>query len=437
MGDAHAPNRQRHAQQVSPLQRHEAGNGNAGRQGKPQQRQDAYLGKGQHRHKDDQGHRRRQDEWPFDPAQRVPTPAQQGTDGQDHQHRQEEDRADRVEIGRANRNAHVECLGQQRIKRAQQHNPEDRGKAHVVHHQRAFPAQEGESLPFGDGIGAQGEQHQCPADIQRQQRQDEAATLRVDGKGMDRSEDPRTHQERAQHAHGKGHHAQHDRPGAQCIARSQNAGRMQQRGGGKPGHQAGIFHRIPEPPAAPAQLVISPVGTGGDADGEEDPRGQHPRPHNASEFRRHVARDQRTHGKAESHRKADIADIKRGRMERDPHVLQQRIEAVAVGGNGRKPFERVGGQENEQIEAHCDTGLRAQRRHHHARRQTPLDQRDQTPGQRHHGDPQQHGPFMVGPGTGKLESQRLHRMGMGGDELDRKIGDGKGIDQRREGDGAQ
>ena len=51
------------------------------------------------------------------------------------------------------------------------------------------------------------------------------------------------------------------------------------RGRRQPRHQRGILDRVPEPPAAPAELVIGPVAAGGDAERQEDPGAQHPRPH--------------------------------------------------------------------------------------------------------------------------------------------------------------
>ena len=61
----------------------------------------------------------------------------------------------------------------------------------------------------------------------------------------------------------------------------------------EPRHQGGILDRIPEPPAAPAELVIGPVRPHRDAEREEDPGGERPRPHEARPRRIDAALDQR------------------------------------------------------------------------------------------------------------------------------------------------
>ena len=115
-----------------------------------------------------------------------------------------------------------------------------------------------------------------------------------------------------------------------AVAGGEHGDRMEQGGRGEPGHQRGVLDRIPEPPAAPAELVIGPVGAGGDAEGEEDPGAEHPGPHRAGEGRADVARDQGADREGEGDRDADIAEIEGRRMEGEARVLEQRIEAVAL-----------------------------------------------------------------------------------------------------------
>ncbi len=45
----------------------------------------------------------------------------------------------------------------------------------------------------------------------------------------------------------------------------------------QPRHKRGVFYRIPEPPAAPAEFVIGPCGTEHNAERQENPRCQRPR----------------------------------------------------------------------------------------------------------------------------------------------------------------
>ena len=48
--------------------------------------------------------------------------------------------------------------------------------------------------------------------------------------------------------------------------------RMDERGADQPGHEGGVLHRVPEPPAAPAELVVRPAAAERDAEREEAPR---------------------------------------------------------------------------------------------------------------------------------------------------------------------
>ena len=66
----------------------------------------------------------------------------------------------------------------------------------------------------------------------------------------------------------------------------------------QPRHQRGVLDRVPEPEAAPAELVIGPVGAHRDAEGEEHPGGQRPRPHPARPGGVDPALDQRGDAKA-------------------------------------------------------------------------------------------------------------------------------------------
>src|SRR5690606_37906655 len=104
---------------------------------------------------------------------------------------------------------------------------------------------------------------------------------------------------------------------------------MEQRCGRQPRHERGILDRIPEPPATPAQFIISPIGASGDAQREEYPCTQNPRPHRAGKSRANLARYQRPDGEAERHRKPDITKVKRRWMKGEADVLKQRVKPVA------------------------------------------------------------------------------------------------------------
>ena len=141
------------------------------------------------------------------------------------------------------------------------------------------------------------------------------------------------------------------------------------RGARDPRHQRRILDRVPEPPSAPAEFVIGPVRAHGDAERHEDPGREHPRPHIARPGRIDAAFDQRRDGKRKRNREADIAEIKKRRMNREPDILQQRIEVAPLGRRVGEAQERIRADENKEIKRRRDPGLNAERVGAQARRQ--------------------------------------------------------------------
>ena len=259
MRQHHPPGEQGHTAQLAPLEGRQAGNSKSQCQNQAKKRQDMDPA---NQHDRNYAHRQRSEnrqELALDPRSRILPPTQQRPDHHHQQHRDDEDRRHRIEIGWSDRDAHAKCFGHQRIKCPQQDDRENCAQHDVVEHQRTFTTGHGKAFALDDRACAQREEQQRPADIQRQQYKDESAALGIDRKGMDAGQNTRSNEERPQHTHRKGNHAKHDRPGAQGIAGSQNRYRMQKGSCREPRHQRGVFDRIPEPPAAPAQFVIGPV----------------------------------------------------------------------------------------------------------------------------------------------------------------------------------
>ena len=121
-----------------------------------------------------------------------------------------------------------------------------------------FAADGGEGRAMLQGRRAIGVKRQRPARGQRDQAQDEDAARRIEREGMHAGEDAGADQECADQAERKGQDAEQDRPVDQRLPPLDDQRRMQERGAGQPGHEGGVLDRIPEPPAAPAQLVIGP-----------------------------------------------------------------------------------------------------------------------------------------------------------------------------------
>src|SRR3712207_2663200 len=123
---------------------------------------------------------------------------------------------------------------------------------------------------------APGEQRQRAADEDDEDGEDEDAARRIDGEGVNGSEHARADQEGAEEGEREGEDGEKDGPHLQGVALLHDHGGMEQRRAGEPGHEGGVLDRVPEPPAAPAELVIGPVGAHGDAEREKTPGRQGP-----------------------------------------------------------------------------------------------------------------------------------------------------------------
>ena len=196
---------------------------------------------------------------------------------------------------------------------------------------------------------------------------------------------------------------------------------MQQRRAQQPGHQRGVLHRVPEPPAAPAQLVVGPEAAERDAAGQRNPRRQHPGSHPARPGRVHPALQQRRHREGEGHREADVAQVEQRRVRHEPRVLQQRIELGPLERRRAQPQEGIGGEDQEPQERHPDQALDPQHPGLQRLAQPPAEQGHRRAIDAQDQHPQQHRPLVAAPGRGEAIGQRLLAVGMLGHQGDGKI----------------
>ncbi|MNE63819.1 hypothetical protein D3C80_1591920 [compost metagenome] len=98
----------------------------------------------------------------------------------------------------------------------------------------------------------------------------------------------------------------------------------------QPGQQGGILHRIPEPPAAPAEFVIGPPGAEQDTGGEKHPGAERPGAAPVGQGAVQPARVQRRHGEGEVDRKADVAEIEQGWVYDEADILQHGVEIAPL-----------------------------------------------------------------------------------------------------------
>ncbi len=126
----------------------------------------------------------------------------------------------------------------------------------------------------------------------------------------------------------------------------------------KPRHQRRILNRVPEPEAAPAEFVVGPVRAHRDADGEEHPRRESPRPRPSGPCCVDVSLDQRRDCEGERDRAADVAQMKSsGGMNREADVLQHRVEVVALERRIGKTQERIRRRQDEEKKCRRDPAL--------------------------------------------------------------------------------
>ena len=254
---------------------------------------------------------------------------------------------------------------------------------------------------------------------------------------MHRGENAGADKEGADQRQGEGENGEQDGPAGEAAALFGHDGRMQQRRADQPWHEAGIFHRIPEPPAAPAQFIIGPETAQRDAAGKRHPGGQHPRPHPARPGRISAAFQQRRHGKAEGDGKADIAQVQQRRMEDEAGILQQRVQFRAVERHREQALKRVGREQREGKEG--DTDHRLHRKNARLQRDAQIvaELRNASAIDRQHQHPQQHGAFVIAPRRRQPIGQRLRKGAVIGDQLDREIGLAEQRHQAAKADGDQ
>ena len=87
----------------------------------------------------------------------------------------------------------------------------------------------------------------------------------------------RAHEERAEQAQREREDREQQRPALEEPALVRDRERMDERRAGEPRHEGRVLDRIPEPVAAPAELVVRPPAAERDAHGEEGPGRRGPR----------------------------------------------------------------------------------------------------------------------------------------------------------------
>ena len=186
-------------------------------------------------------------------------PAQHGANGHEEKQRQHDGPEGEIEVRRANGYFFAgDGFKRQGIKRSDQHRGAGRAEEKVVQHQAAFAA-DGREDPPAFRVGAR-QANSVSAPPMKKPRMARMNTPRSGSlaKAWTEVRTPERTRKVPSSEKPEGQDGQQDGPALQRLALFHDDGRMQQGRRDQPGHEAGIFDRVPEPPAAPAQFVIGP-----------------------------------------------------------------------------------------------------------------------------------------------------------------------------------
>ena len=208
---------------------------------------------------------------------------------------------------------------------------------------------------------------------------------------------------------------------------------MNERGTDQPRHERGIFDRIPEPPAAPAEFVIGPPRAQRDAAGQERPGGQRPGLGPADPLAFDAAAEQAGNGEGKSNCEADVAHVQQRRVEDHARVLQQRVEIVAVRRAGQDPGERIGRKRSEREKADRDDAHDGQHAGAKYLGQRSRQCHDGNHPAAQHQHPQQQGAFVAAPYRAEPVVPRQQQVGIACDVFDREVVHQKARGQHGEG----
>ena len=173
---------------------------------------------------------------------------------------------------------------------------------------------------------------------------DQAEDVGADGvvaEGMDRLQDAGADQERAQQRQREGGDDEAGVPDLQHPALLLDDDRVQEGGADQPRHQGGVLDRIPGPVAAPAELRVGPAGAEQEAEAEEGPGDQGEAAGGADPLGVDAAGDERADREGEGDREGDVPRVEHRWVDHHARVLQQRVEADAVGRHGAQRREGV------------------------------------------------------------------------------------------------
>ena len=149
--------------------------------------------------------------------------------------------------------------------------------------------------------------------------------------GVDGADDAGAGEQRAEDGEHEGGEDEPDVPALHHAALFLHHDGVQEGGAGEPGQEAGVFDGVPAPVAAPAEDGVGPVRAEEDAAGEEEPGDHGPAAGDVDPLFAGVAHHQRAEGEGEGDGEADVAEVEHRRVDDHLGILEEGVEAEAVG----------------------------------------------------------------------------------------------------------
>ena len=224
-----------------------------------------------------------------------------------------------------------------------------------------------------------------------------------------------------------------DVPDAEHVLLLLHHHRVQERRGDEPGHERGVLDGIPGVPAAPADLLVGPLGAEEDPDAEERPGGERPAPRDDDPALVHAPRGERRHGERERDRQPDVAEVEHRRVGDHVRVLEARVHPGAVGGSGLRG-ERAGDRDEQEGEEERDARDDRHRPREHLAHEPPVERDGGRGGAGEHEQPEEERAFLPAPEGGERVAERQLAARRAGDVVEGEVVGGERGEEDERGD---
>ncbi len=224
----------------------------------------------------------------------------------------------------------VPVLGEHGEERSPENGEAGQQQDQVVEEEAGLARAEGLEVVLGLQVVVLAEEGEEADDEGEHQEADEPVADGALREGVDAGDQAGAREQRAQDGEHEGDEDEPDVPALHHAALLLHHDGVQEGGAGEPGHQAGVFDRVPSPVAAPAQHGVGPVHAEHDAEGEEEPRDHRPAASDVDPLLAGVAHHQCAEREGKGHGEADVAEVEHRRMDGHLGILEQRVQAEAV-----------------------------------------------------------------------------------------------------------